>query len=301
MDLDYSEPNVVAVSMIPYMKEIVDEFPGDLGNKTAKTPVAANLFDVSPNALLLPNDKAQHFHHVVAKLLWASMRARADILLAVSFLTSRVKQPTEDDWGKLVRLIIYVWDTLALKLRLSLDGTGVSKWWIDASYGTRLPDLKSHTGGCLLRGKGAIISVSKKQKLNTKSSTEAELVGVDDILPQVLWTRQFLLHQGWDVKNNIVFQDNKSAILLERNGMASSSKRTKHIDIRFYFVKDRIQSGEVSVEYCPTEAMWGDYFTKPLQGAKFREIRRVIMNEPDRRSMLEEEQTEEQTKQDNMS
>ena len=64
-------------------------------------------------------------------------------------------------------------------------------------------------------GKGAVVSVSKRQKLNTKSSTKAELVGVDDVLPQVIWTRNFLLAQGWGVHKSIVYQDNKSAILWE--------------------------------------------------------------------------------------
>jgi hypothetical protein len=65
----------------------------------------------------------------------------------------------------------------------------------------------------------------------TKSSTEAKLVGVSDVLPQVIWTRIFLVAQGYDVRDSLVYQDNKSAILLEENGQASSSKRTRHIDI----------------------------------------------------------------------
>ena len=289
MDLDFSVPGEVAVSMIPYMQEIVDEYPEDLGNRSAKTPAAACLFDINPEPTYLPKEKADQFHHIVAKLLWASLRARPDILLAVSFLTSRVKKPDEDDWGKLTRLVVYIKYTVNLVLRLASDCTRVSKWWIDASFGTRVPDLKSHTGGCLSQGKGAIISMSKKQKLNTKSSTEAELVGVDDVLPQVLWTCNFLLNQGWNVEKNVIYQDNKSAILLEENGMASSSKRTKHIDIRFYFIKDRIDAGEVTVEYCPTGDMWGDYFTKPLQGSRFLHIRRIIMNESSKRSVLDKD------------
>ena len=123
-------------------------------------------------------------------------------------------------------------------------------------------------------GGGAALSVSKMQKLTTKSSTEAELVGVDDVMPQVIWTRNFLLAQGYDIKNNIVYQDNKSAILLETNGIGSSSKRTRHINIRFFFVADRIKAGELQVEFCGTDSMIADYFTKPLQGKKFLEMRK---------------------------
>ena len=116
-------------------------------------------------------------------------------------------------------------------------------------------------------GRGFPIVGSMKQKLNTRSSTECELVGFDDFMPAICHTRYFMEAQGWNVVDNVVHQDNKSAILLERNGKASSSKRTKHINIRYFFVKDRIKNGEVSVLWCPTGEMVGDFATKPLQGA----------------------------------
>ena len=112
-------------------------------------------------------------------------------------------------------------------------------------------------------------------------------------MPQVLWTRCFLRAQGYDAVDSIVYQDNQSAILLEKNGQASSGKRTRHINIRYFFVKDRIDKGEVRVEYCPTKRMIADYFTKPLQGTQFQVMRDLILNinprEPrvDYRSVLE--------------
>jgi hypothetical protein len=74
-----------------------------------------------------------------------------------------------------------------------------------------------------------------------------------------------------------LYQDNKSSILLEKNGKASSSKRTRHIAIRYFFVTDRIAKGELSVEWCPTAAMIADFMTKPLQGATFKKFRDIIM------------------------
>ena len=120
-------------------------------------------------------------------------------------------------------------------------------------------------------GRGFVISASGKQKLNTRSSTETELV------PDVLWCRQFLEEQGVAPKRNIVYQDNEAAILLEKNGKASSGKRTKHINTRYFFVTDRVRNGELEVIWCPTEDMTGDFWTKPLQGALFRRLRDLIM------------------------
>ena len=98
-------------------------------------------------------------------------------------------------------------------------------------------------------------------------------------MPQILWTRNFLLTQGVEVAHNILHQDNKSAMILEENGNSSSSRRTRHINVRFFFIKDRISNNEVELQYCPTEQMVGDYFTKPLQGKKFFFFRKLIMGE----------------------
>jgi hypothetical protein len=140
--------------------------------------------------------------------------------------------------------------------------------------------MRSHTGGTLSLGKGSVYSASTRQQLNTKSSTEAELVGVDDVMPLILWTQYFLNAQGYDVTENKVFQDNQSAILLKKNGRRSSSRRTRHLNIQYFFVTDRIQSKELTVEYCPTGDMLAEMFTKPLQGSLFRRFCSAVMNIP---------------------
>ena len=94
----------------------------------------------------------------------------------------------------------------------------------------------------------------------------------------ILWTRYFLEAQGYGVDDAIIYQDNKSAILLEQNGHASSTRRTRHLNIQYFFVSDRIKKNEVHVQYCPSHNMLAAYFTKPLQGATFRKFRDAIMN-----------------------
>ena len=123
-------------------------------------------------------------------------------------------------------------------------------------------------------GKGVIISTSIKQKMNTKSSTETELIAADNLMPHILWTKYLLNWQGYNAKETILYQDNKSAILIDKNGKKSSSKRTKHIAIRYYFITDRLKDDELDIEYCPTGDMVADYFTKPLQGKHFYQFRK---------------------------
>jgi hypothetical protein len=83
--------------------------------------------------------------------------------------------------------------------------------------------------------------------------------------------------QGYDVQDNILFQDNKSAILLKKNGKASRSKHTKHINIWYFFITNRVKQGKVLLVWCPTEDMTGDFATKPLQGTLFSKFRYQIM------------------------
>ena len=118
--------------------------------------------------------------------------------------------------------------------------------------------MRGHTGGALTMGTGFPLVTSTKQKLNTRSLTESELVGVDDLLPQILRACLFLKAKGFKVVDNIIHQDNKSTILLECNGRGSSSKRMKHIKIRYYVITVKISKGDVSVEWCHTPQMIAD-------------------------------------------
>ena len=100
---------------------------------------------------------------------------------------------------------------------------------------------------------------------------------VYDILPQILWTKQFLEEQGWLDSATVVYQEKISSILLERNGRSSSTKRTKHMNIWYFYVTKQIRKKAIHVTHCPMEEMVGDFFTKPLQGSLFIKMRNYIM------------------------
>jgi hypothetical protein len=113
--------------------------------------------------------------------------------------------------------------------------------------------------------------------LNTKSLTESELVGIDNMMPILLWTHYFLLSQGYGVIENLLLQDNKSLILLERNRKASSGKRTRHINIQYFFITDQVNKKKLTIEWCPAKQMVADFMTKLIQGSHFRHLRDYIM------------------------
>ena len=178
--------------------------------------------------------------------MFLSKRSRQDIQTGVVFLATRVREPTKQDWQKLVRLMAFLQETKNDVLTLEADDNQSSEYWIDAAFAVH-PDYKSHTGAMLSLGKGAVSSLSMKQKVNSRSSTEAELIGIDDVISRVLWSKRFIEAQGFKLEANIVYRDNTSSMKLEENGRASASKRTRHFNIKYFYVTDLIQRIRIEV------------------------------------------------------
>jgi hypothetical protein len=190
MTLDFTTPGTVVVTMVDYITAILKDAPDDMLG-LAVTPAARHLFQVNSTPVMLNKSKAEIFVHLVMQLLYLAQRSRPDIRTAVSFLCTRLRRPDVDDYAKLSRVIKYLRATTDLPLRLTGNNDGKVCWWIDASYATH-DDMRGHTGGTMFLGKGAVYSTSLKQKIVSRSSTESELVGAYDVLPQILRTTHFL-------------------------------------------------------------------------------------------------------------
>jgi hypothetical protein len=225
MSLDFSHANQCRVTLIDYVDEIVvayDKALTELSDGSsavkkklniARTSAAPDdLFVVNEDAEKLSEEGATAFHNLVAKTLYVSKRARLDDSKAIAFLTNRVRGPDVDDWRKLSNLMEYLRVDGLCPLILSADGSGFLMWYVNASFAVH-PNMRSHTGGVFTMGRGCPIISSPKQKLNTQSSTESELVAVNNMMPIVLWTWYFLMAQGYGVTENLLLQDNKSSML----------------------------------------------------------------------------------------
>jgi hypothetical protein len=140
---------------------------------------------VNEDSKKLSNEAATAFHTIVAKALYVAKRARPNISLAFAFLTTRVRSPDIEDWEKLRHLIEYLKGGRDKPLILGADNEGMLMWYVDASFDVH-PRMCVHTSGGMTMGRGFPILVSTKQMLNTKSSTESELVGVDNMMPIIL-------------------------------------------------------------------------------------------------------------------
>ena len=311
MTLDFRTKGEVQVNMEHYIDMMLQDTPDEMKG-TATTPAAPHLFKVNnKDPQFLGVEKKKIFVHLVMQGLYLSQQGRPDIRTAITFLCGRLHSPAEDDYKKLTRMMQYLRGTKGMVLTLQASDEGIIRRWIDASYtihedmkdhtGAALSlgkgaiysgswkqrlvsyaiheDMKDHTWAALSLGKGAIYSGSWKQRLVSRSSTESELVGVYDVLPQVLWTKQFLEEQGHLDTTTVVYQDNTSSILLERNGRSSSTKRTKHRHIRYFYVTEQVRNKDIHITHCPTEEMVADFFTKPLQGSLFTKMRNYVMGD----------------------
>ena len=124
---------------------------------------------------------------------------------------------------------------------------------------------------------GPVHAKSSKQKIVTKSSTEAEFVGTSDSVNQALYLMNFLRKQGHIINSVTLYQDNQSCMALIKKGK-SSSERTRHMDIRQFWISEKVSNGDIKVEYLPTERMFANILTKPLQGGQFVREREMLTN-----------------------
>ena len=185
----------VKVDMFDYFKNMLEEFPVKFNpnDKKITSPGGIKLFKEDLSQKLNEGER-EIFHQTVSKGLFVSKRGRPDIQTVNTVLINRVKAPGRKDWLKLVRMMKLISGTINEILTLSV-GKGINslEWYVNATFRFH-PDYKGHTGAVLKfkGGKGSPIQQSSKQKLNTGSSTMCKLVGVNNILPKILWTPLFL-------------------------------------------------------------------------------------------------------------
>jgi hypothetical protein len=276
MSITYRENGTAEIKMSDYPEEAIIESGLNVA-RTAAIPARRDLFEVDESAKPLAALDAEVFHSVIAKLLYVLIQARPDILLAVSFLCTRVSKSTTEGQGKLQRVLEYMKGTTQYNYVLGADSMNELRSWVDTSYAVH-PDMRSHTGGVMSFGTyGLVCKSSSKQKLNTQNSTETEVVGASNFLPNTMRVQMFLAGQSYTLEKSALVQDNEIAMKLEKNGRMSAGQKSRHIHTRYFWINDRTVATGIIVRHCPTLEMLADFFTKPLQGNLIRRFRDVIL------------------------
>ena len=257
-----------------YIDEILKEYQEISTIHEYIVPAEASLFDHDDKTEKMKD--SSFFHRMVAKLLYLSKRARPDILLAVQYLTTRVKSPTKTDEKKLARVIGYLKATKEKSRTVSskaFDRVGV---YIDAAFGCHM-DGKSHSAAVITLGDTPIMTISRKQKIVTRDSTEAELVALSDLILMGEWLHEYLRESGIKLKKPVVYQDNTSTIALVKD-LSVGKMRSKHFRARRAVVYQELMIFKtMEIQYINTKEMVADLLTKPLTGDIFHRLAKKIL------------------------
>ncbi len=162
-------------------------------------------------------------------------------------------------------------------MTLSVGNLGVLKWYIDGFHNVHW-DCKGHEGVLFTMGKGSHFKLFKKSEAEYRKLNRDGIGDSGHVYAQMLWTLYFIQNQGYGAECISLYQDNINTQLLMKSGHFLSSKKTMHIKAKFFFIKDKVDDGEMQVIDCSTKNMWAVMLTKPLQGAAFKKMRAEVMN-----------------------
>ena len=255
-----------------YLEEILKDFK--IGQEDiSPTPSNEKLF-FQPQ--IDPLVDAHSFRSKLMKLMFLT-KTRPDIKLPVIFLTTRMQSPTKSDEEKLKRIAQYLNGTKELGITIKPNSLFLF-CSADASYASH-SDLKGHTGITIGLGEpnAPIFTASKKQKLITRSSTEAEILALESATSELIWTKNLLEELGHKQESIPIEQDNKSAMLILQRGPGKMGK-SKSFQVKYYWITEKVQDKTIQLKYVPSKAILADGLTKPLIGSNFYEWRRCILN-----------------------
>ena len=242
-------------------------------SKPANTPVAAGTKLVKAAEESESIDTIR-YQSAVGSLLYLSGWTRPDIAFAVSNVARFCSHPTREHWTALKRILRYLKGTLNYGLMFSRNADGTLLGFSDSDWAGDTNDRKS-TSGYLFRVNGAAVSWrSRKQTCVALFLAEAEYVALASATQEATWLRQLLqdLHQQ-QIDPTVIQEDNQAAIVFTQN--PQSHGKMKHIDIKYHFVREKVQDNTVQLHYCPTSDMVADVLTKGLSSEKFSRLRQL--------------------------
>jgi hypothetical protein len=211
---------------------------------------------------------------LIMSLMFLARFTRADILMPVTFLATKSANPKQKDYNKAIKILNYIAQTKNRRLIFKYDSKLELTVYTDASHMLH-HDAKGHGGILITYGDTVVVTKSFKMKLITKSSTESELVAVEERIPYVLWMINLLEDLGLKIRKPVsIMQDNLSSIGIINNG--GSFSRSKHMIARYGFVKQHVELEDITFKHCPGEVMPADMLTKPLDGSRLKKLSQLI-------------------------
>ncbi|KAJ9545054.1 hypothetical protein OSB04_024761 [Centaurea solstitialis] len=256
-------PDGIFINQSKYIKDMLKKF-----NMTDCSPIKTPM----PTGNLLGPDLAgksvdqKIYRSMIGSLLYLTA-TRPDIMFATCFCARFQANPKESHLAAVKRILRYLKGTPELGLWYPKDSSFELISFTDSDYGGCKLDRKSTSGSCQFLGDKLVSWTSKKQNCVSISTAEAEYVAAASCCSQVLWMKTQLLDYGYKLKRVPIYCDSESAIAITSNPVQHS--KTKHIDIRYHFIKDNVEKGNIEMFFVQTDYQLADLFTKPLDEKRF--------------------------------
>ena len=210
----------------------------------------------------------------IGSVMYAMIGSRPDVAYSLSELSKYLDNPGARHWKEFKHLVRYLKGSKDFGLCYERTGGLKLEAYVDASFANDVDSRKSTSGFVIMLGGNVVSWISRRQSMVTLSSTEAEYVALTSCMQELIWIEKILSDFGIEIKEPIViYEDNQACIKMV--DQESFSKRTKHIDIRYHFIKEKVKSGRYELRYCTSEMQIADLLTKALPKAKVKLFRRM--------------------------
>jgi hypothetical protein len=264
MRISISSDSTVEIDQTKYTNKILERVQME-NSKPVATPIDANIYSLisADNIVDLP------YRELVGALMYLAQGTRYDIAFAVGFLSRYLDKPTKPLWSAGMRVLRFLKGTTDRKLRYSSQNISELLCFSDADFAGEPTTRRSTTGQLIKHGDSIVAWASSRQHSVALSTTEAEYVAASEAVKTAVWLKQLLGELGHQLVPKILI-DNQSAIKLIQN--PQFHKRTKHIDVRYNFVREKFEEGAITVDFTPSELQQADILTKPLPKPVFQRL-----------------------------
>ena len=234
--------------------------------KPARTPMTVGSQIAEENTEQYPH--VEQYKSLLGSLQHIALWTRPDICNAINILSRYSNNPSHKNWTDLKRVLRYLKGTTDLKLNITPVGELTIKCYVDSDWANDAEDRKSTSGNAIIFGNTLVDWSVKKQAYLALSTCESEFASISQLCTSLVWIKQLMKDLGIDQNDPItVYEDNMACIKLANSEKVKT--RSKHVDIRYHNVRQAVQEGIITLNYCPTEENLADILTKPLSEPKF--------------------------------
>ena len=270
IEIRKGDSGIFQLSQENYINKILKRFDMEEA-KESKIPIDTGYFKILNNN---PLENNSTYRQAIGSLLYLATHSRPDIATSVSILSRKLEYPNKNDWNEVKRVLRYLKWTKneVLKLGNTVSSDAIVAY-SDADWAGDTSDRKSTSGFLIQYYDSPISWKCQKQMTVSLSSTEAEYVALTETAKEVIWIKHLIDDAQISVRSIVIFEDNQSTLKMLETGHQT---RAKHIDVKYHFIKNLKEKGDIVFKYCSTNEMIADMLTKPLSADKLQKFKNML-------------------------